>query len=210
MTIKKFIIAGGNPTLLGWDCSRGQQKKLINKFLDKGVDQIGFIAQKNYLPCLQMMGNELCINGTIAFASTLQTSGKLRTSGLDKEIEYQKSETTTLALQINYSRPDINIVNLEGIGFYISDTKDFPNLKKLAIKYKLPAFGFIYYKNNQIFPTVYVKETNSLIEESACGSGSIAFNIFSGINKIVQPTDEIITVEIRNKLTYISAKVKEI
>lgn len=82
MNIKKFIVANGNPTLLGWDCSLAQQQELIEKYLDKGVDQIGFVSQKDGLPYLQMMGNELCINGTLAFAYTLQNSGKLFTSGV--------------------------------------------------------------------------------------------------------------------------------
>ena len=156
------------------------------------------------------MGNELCINGILAFTSTLQKSGKLYTSGIARPIEYQNANLTCINLQINYSRPETNIINLEGIGFYISNTQVVPNLEKFAKKYNQPAFGFIYYKNSQIFPTIFVKETNSLISESACGSGSIAFNIFSGLNKIVQPTGEIITVEFKNKLTYISAKVQEV
>jgi len=86
--LRKFLIASGNSTLLVWNCPRAQKRKeIIKKYLGR-VEQIGFVSENNGTPKLEMMGNELCINGTSALASTLGTKGKLFTSELPFPIEY--------------------------------------------------------------------------------------------------------------------------
>jgi len=210
MKLNKFLVANGNPTLLVEGCSLPKRQEVITKYLGKGIDQIGFIKFGDS-PKLEMMGNELCINATLAFASILKSKGKLNTSGIPKTIAYfNKPGLTTLLLPIKFSRPEENIILLSGIGFCMDKTKNKNRLEELCKKYNLPAFGKIKYYKNKIEPTIYVTKTTSTINESSCGSGSIAFSLFSRINKIVQPTGEIIEINRLGKLIKVSAKVTKI
>ena len=88
----------------------------------------------------------------------------------------------------------------------ISKTK----LRDLCGMFNLPAFWAIVNDKNKITPAVYVKDTNSMTYESACGSGSIALNILKNINSVIQPTGEIITVSRKENYFTISAKVIEL
>lgn len=141
-----------------------------------------------------MMGGELCINARLAFVSTQTT----------------KKSKTTIKIPLKYKKQD-NIILFKGIGFIClkksgrSINKKY--LKELAKKYKLPAFGAILYKKNKIAPYVYVKKVDSFIKETACGSGSIAFSLFSGYKNITQPTGKTINIEINKKVIEISAFV---
>lgn len=207
--IKTFLIAGGNSTLLVQNCGENTRKQLISQYLGK-VEQIGFVQGNR----LEMMGSELCINSTIAFASQLpEKKGELFTSGIKGAIKYSNSDTqTTIELPI-IATVDKNIVLLPGIGF-LCETKDINITKELLLNfcqlYNLPAFGVAIYKNNQLTPYVYVKETDSLIKETACGSGSIAVSLFTGLQKIRQPTGACISVRIEKNNIAISAQVKEV
>lgn len=211
MKIKKFLIAGGNSTELVYNCPIAEREKTAKKRL-QNVEQIGFISTKATLPMLTMMGEELCINATLAFASTLEKTGKLATSGLQSPVSYtNKKESTTILLPLQLEKHN-NIILVDGIGFVLYDAKEKAEIKKselskLSKQYKLPAFGGIIYKQNKITPYVYVAAINSFTKETACGSGSIAFHIFSGVNAIVQPTEEIICVKKRANCFTITAKV---
>ena len=79
-----------------------------------------------------------------------------------------------------------------------------------ADKYGLPAFGAIVYEKNKIIPYVYVKNVNSFVKETACGSGSIAFSLFSEYKNIIQPTGEVISIRIKKDKIFVSAEVKEV
>lgn len=212
MVLKKFLIAGGNSTLLVWQCPENKRRRLIKKYLGK-VEQIGFIEEFNGLPSLKMMGNELCINGTLALASQSGNQGKLKTSGLDQEINFKnKNGISYLEFPLPFTR-DKNIICFPGIGFIYSNTRKYRGkiaLSKLATKYSLPAFGSISSKSNKIRPFVYVKETDSLFEETACGSGSIACSIITKYSKIIQPTGESISVRQRDDIFNVGAKVVNI
>lgn len=209
MTLKKFLIAGGNSTLLVWGCLPSEKNQIVKKYLGE-VEQIGFIKVKDSISKLVMMGNELCINGTIALASTLGKKGFLQTSGYEGLVRYQNTgKQTKIALAIPFQRIN-NVVLLSGIGFiYLKTEQDFAKLlPSLCAKYKLPAFGAILYENKQLVPYVYVLETNSLFKETACGSGSIAFSILTGKEYIVQPTGKIISVMKNDNTFIVTAKVR--
>ncbi len=139
------------------------------------------------------MGGELCINAKLAFASTQEN----------------KKKKTTITVPLEYKKQK-NIILFKGIGYIINNKQ--PNkkgLKKLAKKYNLPAFGVINYKKNKIQPYVYVKKVNSFVRETACGSGSIAYSLFSGYKNIIQPTNKIINIRIKKDKILITAEVKE-
>lgn len=212
MILKKFLIAGGNSTLIAWDCPKRQRSEIIKKYLGE-VEQVGFAEKSSEISCLRMMGNELCINGTLALASQLGRRGILLTSGTNKPVSFEnKSGITSIEIPLNF-RKEENIILFEGIGFICSE-KPIPFIKKLLIdlaeKYSLPAFGLLIRQKNRIKPFVYVKNTDSLFEETACGSGSITCSILTGYSKIIQPTGQSITVQQKDGLFNVKAKVVKI
>ncbi len=212
MKMKRFLIAGGNSTLLMWDYPKWQKKQLVKKYLGE-VEQIGFVEKSNGITSLKMMGNELCINATLALVSQLGNRGKLKTSGLDQEIKFKNiNGVSYLEFPLPFNKKD-NVILFPGIGFICSNTAVNLNKKKLsslAKKFSLPAFGLILYQENKIKPYIYVKETDSLVEETACGSGSIACSIVTGYSKIIHPTGQSILVRQRGDIFIVGAKVVKI
>lgn len=212
MIVKKFHIAGGNSTALVYDCPVASRDKTA-KHLLKEVEQVGFISREATLPKLTMMGGELCLNATLAFASTLDKNGTLTTSGLHKPIFYSnKNNLTTIQIHFRFKQ-DKNIILMDGIGFILYDTKEKSEIKKselsdLSKKYNLPAFGGIIFNKNKIIPYVYVARIDSFVQETACGSGSVAYSIFSGVNGVVQPTGKRISIKMADFFD-ISAKVAQ-
>jgi hypothetical protein len=206
--LKTFLIAGGNSTLLAWNYPARQKLKLIKDSLNS-VEQVGFVEDNT----LNMMGDELCINATIALASQLSSGGFLYTSGIEQPVRYINSNRrTTIRISASW-RKEKNVILLPGIGFFCSFKKILVSkrlLSSLAYKYSLPAFGVAIYENNQLTPFVYVKQTNSIFKESACGSGSIAIYAITGIQNIKQTTGEIISISANKDMITISAEVTEI
>jgi hypothetical protein len=147
LKVRKFLIAGGNSTALVYNCPNANRNKASKRFL-KDVEQVGFISTRNKLPKMTMMGGELCINATLAFASGLNKNGQLITSGLKNPVHYSnKNGVTTIQLPLK-SEKRKNVILLEGIGFVLYDAKEKSEIRKsellyLSKKYKLPAFGGI-------------------------------------------------------------------
>ncbi len=73
-----------------------------------------------------------------------------------------------------------------------------------------PAAGLIYYQNNRIQPVIYVRATDSLVWESACGSGSLAFALLSKNQVVLQPSGQTLRFNFSQKEVTITATVKEI
>lgn len=212
MILKKFLIAGGNSTLIAWNCPKRQKSKIIKKYLGE-VEQIGFAEKSNNITTLKMMGGELCINSTLALASEIGKQGILLTSGVKEPVVFEnKLGITSIKIPLNFRREE-NIVLFEGIGFICSE-KPIPFTQELLTdlvkRYSLPAFGVLIRGKNKIRPFVYVKSTDSLFEETACGSGSIACSILTGYSKIIQPTGKSIAIRQKGNLFIVSAKVVKI
>ncbi len=210
MKLNKYLIANGNSTLLVKGYKSRDKEAIIKKYLGK-VEQIGFISYPRGIPKLLMMGNELSINGTLALAAMLtKKSGRLLTSGYKGFVQYKnQKQYTKIQLNIVYEKID-NIVLLNGIGYvFLKGNKKINKnyLSNFCSKYSLPAFGAIFYKKNRLTPYVYVKQTDSLFKETACGSASIVLNILTGKKLITQPTGKIITVEKNGNDFVISAEV---
>lgn len=209
MKIRKFLVASGNPTILVWDCPPWKKQSVIEKCLPILADQIGFVSiPTDSLPKLEMMGNELCINATLALASQLGKPGQLYTSGIDTPVNYIKN---SISLNLPYEIKD-NFVLFPGIGYIVTNETLNPKivLPQLSNQFKLPAFGQIKYLGNKINPIVYVKKTNSIVNESACGSGSIAFSLLNNVSDVIQPSGGVIKVQKNGSYVTISAKVTEI
>ncbi|MBI2599726.1 hypothetical protein HYW43_02270 [Candidatus Daviesbacteria bacterium] len=218
MNIEKYLIAKGNSTLLVEGCPE-KDRVSVTKIGLKNAEQVGFINLDQEIPTLEMMGKELSINGTLAFAKRLGGAGTLETSGLTTPISFRNyNGTTSISLELPYKR-DGDKVLFEGIGYWCTDSALAPSaseLLNLCIKYDLPAFGLAAYRGNQLFPFVYVLKTQSMVPETACGSGSIALSIVTNPNratyqtKIIQPGSQSIEIlRSGNKFT-ITAKVVKI
>jgi histidine racemase len=175
--------------------------------------QVAFIAAKKKLPCAVMMGNELSINGTIAVA-TYASSNKLYASGVKevlKAVFSNQQTTVTFPLSLVKSISG-TVVQLTGIKYKLmksAEKMDKDQLRRFCGSY--PAAGVIYEKGpGVIIPIVYVKATNTLLEETACGSASIAYSILSGKEMVIQPSRQAIRI-VRNSATLsVSTPVKRI
>lgn len=212
MKLKLLLTAKGNPSLLVWNCPEAKKELLIKRYLGKEAEQIGFVNDGK-IPRLNMMGGELCINSTLALAGYLGGSGQLQVSGVSGKVSYTNQKNKTLIeLPLEFIQKD-KIILFEGIGFICKNQGSQPNKKglvNLSKKYNLPAFGVILYKANQSTPYVYVRNTDSLVAETACGSGSVALSIVTGFKNIGQPNGGSITVKKGGNKFQITAKVKEI
>lgn len=198
MFIQTFLVAGGNSTALVSDCPAPQKPSLIDSLLNQ-VEQVGFVDQAGNLPRIRMMGGEFCINATLAFASTLGTAGCLSADGVDHPVCFANSDQeSSIRLPLNW-RKEGNIVLLEGIGFVLWDGErrtavEKDEIKALCIRYNLPAFGAILFDQDAITPHVYVTNVDSFVAETACGSGSVALHLYTGITRVKQPTGQYISV----------------
>lgn len=183
------------------------------------------------------MGGELCINATLALASTLpRLQGEIQLSTTIAQYVQAGSETTIeidLPYRVVRGNDGYATVLFRGIGYMVGiNLEEARKLSKklpgLCEEYRLPAFGLVAKDRGRIYPTVFVRGTNSLVNETACGSGSVAAYIAAGKGSewykpgdkepekvpIIQPTGEPIVVSgWRNsqaKLFRISARVERI
>lgn len=204
------LIAAGNSTLYIWDCPEMNRAKMINKYLGK-IEQIGFVDSYNSYVYLTMMGDELCINGILGLSKLIKNTQQYFATGLSKPIQFSnQNNDTSICIDLPYQQISNEII-FKGIAYEITENKynlQQEYFRQKIRKYNVPAFGVINYTNNIIFPYVYVSNTNSLIAETACGSGSVAFSILKNISKIIQPSGESIEVIRLNSTKFrITAKV---
>lgn len=204
------MIAGGNKTALVWECPHSEQHTYAKSLLHH-VEQVGFVYE-GASPKLTMMGGELCVDGMLALASVSRAATEaLTASGVRGPVTYRQVKgETEITFDLPYTTEE-NIVLFEGIGFMCVEKEQMLTKQKFQHyiqKYKVPAFGIIVYTGEQISPWVYVAETDSLIQETACGSGSIALHLIHGISRVVQPTRESIVVTHTGNTFTVSASVQ--
>lgn len=105
-----------------------------------------------------------------------------------------------------------NLVELDGIIYKLIPNFVKPkinNFQKNTLKNILKnyeASGLVYFENNKIQPVVYVKDTNTYVWETCCGSASIAYSVISKKKMIEQPSGEKVFVKIQNKDVIYSAR----
>ncbi len=174
------------------------QKKVAKKImtLHTEIEQVGFLSSSDnqtYDCSLEMMGGEFCLNATRCAAfiwSQYSHSNNvlLKISGLDDILRVKVLKNTVRIffperLFLNVTKiKEGSIVDFPGIKLLITD-KD---LNKQHFKYLLerygsdsPAFGLIktaQFSENfiSIKPLIWVRAVDSLVEETGCGSGSLA------------------------------------
>jgi len=174
---------------------------------------VGFLDQaQNNAQRLTMMGGELCVNATLAAAySQAQDTGVLMLSdGTNVQYEVRGelvSIRIRLAYQIVFGDVGCRVVVFDGIGYIVCQRTIRAKrrmLQQLCKKYSLPAAGIIEVQDNTIRPIVYVAATDSLVYETACGSGSIAYYLTTDRAKVGrslhvrQPTGQNIFVQQKN------------
>ena len=198
-------------TALVWNCARAEQLSVAQRLLAE-VEQVGFVWEEDGVQCLEMMGGELCINATLALASLGGSQGSVRVSGAGEAVAFINEGVTRISIALPHTHVGDAIL-FEGIGYVC--VEGFQNVSKEflvahARTHNLPAFGAVGYEGARIRPTVYVADTDSICEESACGSGSIALSILTGVRDIEQPTGERISVEQKDGVFHVSAMVQRV
>lgn len=160
------------------------------------VEQVGFVVRSTRKACdfhLEMMGGEFCVNAarSAALLCSERTGKKdisFTISGLDSVARATISGSRVHLFLLgtlfrNSKRIEEGwLIDLDGSRFIITeDEKNILSPKEIITKYDdcvAPAVGLIHVlptgdKNYTINPWIYVRKTDTLIHESACGSGSI-------------------------------------
>nr|WP_312578528.1 hypothetical protein [Sedimentibacter sp.] len=171
-----------------------------------GIEQVGFVKSPKIGGSLrlEMMGGEFCGNATrsfglyIAFCKgavdseiiPVEISGCSDVLNVDTNVRKGYAKTTMpLPIGIDCIVIDNNyvyVIEFEGIVHVIAENVEVGNeiyekIKKVLInKYDIDAFGIMFLNNDElkITPLVYVKETDSVVYEHSCGSGTIATAIY--------------------------------
>lgn len=200
LKIERYFIARGNPTAIVENCPSAQRTRKAQELLKTGrppIEQVGFLYPNGSIPRFVMMGEETSINGTLTAAFILGGEGVLKTSGIQEIVSYRTyNGTASINIKLPFERED-NFVKFEGIGYEVSQKVSVPTmsyLRNLCLKSNLPAFGLVMVNGDQIDPWVYVLGTDSLEQETACGSGSLATSIVNGTRLIRQPSGGTIEV----------------
>ena len=195
------------------------------------VEQVGFIeppAHPEFAARLQMMGGEFCGNATSALAWMLFEKNDFQQGGIEVsgKAEPVFASITDNQVELEFStlfniHPDENsvgriIIGIEGITHMICpeppplDASIFSlqMLQELGLT-NLEASGVIFVQSHldgiAITPYVWVRETGSLTQESACASGSICAAIWQSVIRkneamdlpIYQPSGSIIYVSMK-------------
>lgn len=213
-------LPGGNPTLLIENLDDSilpeQYPTIAQAELSPDIEQVGFIERgKNAEFRLAMMGGEFCINALRSLALWVnQRNGErkvvLESSGIDNLIVCEV-EGDQVSIQIPSEGirkkaidDDLTLVYLEGIAHFIQKDfqwKDEASMREEFLKKILPlikqevndypAVGYIGVSAlGEVYPLVYVKSTESLIYETACGSGTLAAYIAQtgALKEFTQPS----------------------
>ncbi len=177
--------------------------EIANKFLNSNfynAEQVGYLTTKNNRPHMNMMGMEFCGNASRSFGYLLAMENNnkdkqtisVSVSGTDELLDVNvdlKHKTAQVAMPIPKEIIKLNVtentvvdvVIMDGIYHAIvnhkleSDDLTKQILKRATEEYDIDAFGIMYVSEQNMKPIVYVKETDSLIYESSCGSGTIAY-----------------------------------
>ncbi len=224
MKQERYLIADGNTTLLIEGSAPEKRIELAQNAIESDyAEQVGFVTY-GALPELEMMGDELCVNGTIAFASTLEREGTLKASGMEGVVDYRNNSSglTEITFNLPYKRDTYkkegDVILFDGIGYLYAGANETMAeesvLWELSKRYNRPAFGLARVSMAEYLPRleplVYVDKIGSCVVETACGSGSIAVNIVTGAREIAQRTGGIISVSRYNGGFTVSAEVAKI
>jgi diaminopimelate epimerase len=192
------------------------------------VEQVGFIESPTCpgaVARLQMMGGEFCGNATCSLGWMLSMKnafrqGFIEVSGEEKPVfikivddKVEMEISTPYRMSFAGKSKDWTIIKLQGITHVIVTSPPLVNLSVEAGKilddlglFNEEAAGVLFtapYKEGfSIKPVVWVRDTGSLVEESACASGSLGLAIWQSIGRksevvnlpVYQPGGDVICV----------------
>lgn len=170
------------------------------------IEQVGFIQEPkldNTIGRLEMMGGEFCANASRSFAMFLafeELQGEkeflIEVSGAETPVlafTNTNESTAGIELMVEKKITELEIdgeifpvVHLEGILHVLAlDMKEDENLTarvlhKVKTLYNPEATGVMYLDANALtmVPLVYVAQTDTLIREGSCGSGTVAASLY--------------------------------
>lgn len=167
------------------------------------AEQVGFVeCSESGKMHMQMMGGEFCGNATRSFGYLMSMQSEERpqeiivdVSGSDKplkvEVDLEKGTSRTqMPLPLAIKKLDLkedgvyDMVVFDGICHIIVESapKDSAFVDKAIGEaekiYACDAYGIMFLEGEHMTPVVYVGETNSLVWESSCGSGSMGVAVY--------------------------------
>lgn len=239
---KYFILPWGNPTMLvnnlqsaiPRDIYVPISKKIMTE--ESRCEQVGFIEKtKNWFLRCQMMWWEFCVNALRSLAywnyqNTWKTNTVLESSGTEKTFQTQVTTWVGIQLEKKFEKIELSqyltLIKLEGIAHFVLRIEDKQwdeneyriIFQELQQKYNehIKNFWAIWLiainQNNEIFPLVYVVETNTFIYESACGSGTLAvFIVWTRMqDSFLQPSWNIYVVSEKKDFFTLNGTVSDI
>ncbi len=218
-----YLDPSGNITAIVVGAAESEMASITAHILDAGLaEQVGYevdciIDADACLGRLQMMGGEFCGNASRAYAyfklSENESSGthnvKIEISGalspvdvyvdLDAGTAYTDMPLPLELYDFYFEGHNYPLVCMEGIVHLIvrgtDADADFACRAIAAIceKFNPEACGVQFLNCCQMTPYVFVRESNSLVAESSCGSGSVAAAWYMGLREdrseyeLVQP-----------------------
>lgn len=172
------------------------------------IEQVAFIVPPKLggVGRIQMMGGEFCGNAARSFGYYLSchdakhpSTIQIEISGADKPLVVtidHKLGTCSTAMPlpcdivpIIWSGETFSAVLFDGIVHLIvaGSTRDdafvMGLISSVQGQYPADAYGVMFLTEDAMIPVVYVVETDSLIWESSCGSGSVAASVYRTQNK---------------------------
>lgn len=193
----QLISASGNPTAIISGNYAQKFRKIINQSIfqsNKLVEQIGYIYQINNKYYFDMMGQEFSGNGcrSAAFCFLRQQPGiiQFQSSGAKSPIAValDKNNNSTVTIPNSYQIISTNPFCLKMLNNYQIVIEGKGNLFSAKnIIASLPTdtsgIGIMYINkvndiNYQLNPFFYTRGTDTLVNETACGSGTTAATIY--------------------------------
>lgn len=198
-----LVSPDGNPTAIIRDpLPEGVHVKLAKIIMEtvELVEAVGFMEEPINRDAdfrLRMMGNEFCGNALRGAAFLNRDNGKsvVESSGIEDLVQVDTNNNVSkmvvpgsLFIGFRLVKEGI-IIDMGGIKHLIvnSENSHFDG-GQLVEKYRndCPAFGVIYVKARNsgeiaIEPYVWVRQTETLVHETACASGSIAAFLYNYI-----------------------------
>ena len=166
------------------------------------IEQVGFVTNLIFEPYeMKMMGQEFCGNATRCFGYLAYKYNDLKKEDIEVSVSGSKKILTVhidnnparstvevdcpkKIVNIEYKNKAYPLVIMDGISHLIIEDEEVNTLEISALfgildeEYPNDAYGILYRDGVNIDPHVCVKATNSLVNESSCGSGAIAVGYY--------------------------------
>lgn len=229
---------GGNLTaIVQGEFPKDERLKICERILaeDPSIEQVGFWVQPTTAQAkakLEMAGGEFCGNATRSLGAVLhlhtnETHFQLESSGftdlIDLDVSISHAQISLPHTSFNLQL-ETKLCTLPGISHLITEEKiDKESTLRLLQQHNLAtekAAGVMSYTEQDgkyaMRPIVWVRDAETLYEETACASGTLALAFYLHHTKgekkfsIVQPSGSVFEVELRDHLLILSGPIHEV